>query len=226
MQNITLANQKLIKLLTNIIDFSRSDEVRALLNQIRYVDSDIDVSTHHPASDEYLYDILKQPEKNFGFPRKEYALNACPYARDTVTRPEYGVLKRYDTINTRLTNFLGARSNAVALLYPPNGFLSWHHNGNAPGYNVLFSYSEDGNGSFDYWDQNKKEIVIMKDSPGWSVKVGRFPGYVEGPKKLFWHRAKTICPRITVAYVIDQKDLWIDMIKEISENNFDNNIIR
>ena len=73
--------------------------------------------------------------------------------------------------------------------------------------------------------REKKIIIGMKDSPGWTVKVGRFPGYRDGYDRLFWHRATTKNPRITVAWIINEKDLWIDMIKEISDGSFDSRVL-
>ena len=32
--------------------------------------------------------------------------------------------------------------------YPKDGYIAWHNNWNVPGYNVLFTYTETGNG---YW---------------------------------------------------------------------------
>lgn len=178
----------------------------------------------HPASDEYLFAALKLSEQEFGYPRKTAGFSATVNMRDPFSSLEKD-LKEYDKLSKRISNFLGAPINAVAVLYPENGWMGWHHNGNAPGYNILFSYSVSGEGSFDYWDMKNNKIVEMKDSPGWNVKVGRFPGYRDGKDKLFWHRAKTQTPRITIAWILDQKELWIDMIKEISDNNFDQSIL-
>ena len=45
-------------------------------------------------------------------------------------------------------------------MYPPGGYISWHNNANASAYNLVFTWSESGNGYFKYIDgETKKEIV-------------------------------------------------------------------
>lgn len=223
MFSIRLTNQKLGQHLVNLTNFFLQEKILNIAQKIakEYNNQDNLIKNFHPASDEYLYEALKLSPQEFGFPRKVSGLSALRgYQNQTNISFE-----EYNKIGKKIATFLGAPKNAVAMLYPENGYMGWHHNGNAPGYNILLTYNTTGNGSFDYWTREKNEIIEMKDAVGWSVKVGRFPGYKDGVDKLFWHRARTQSPRITIAWIIDQKDLWIDMIKEISDNDFDQKIL-
>ena len=91
-------------------------------------------------------------------------------------------------------------TNALSAVYPANGYMSWHTNADAPGYNVLLTWSETGNGFFKYQDPITKEIVTMPDKPGWNCKVGYFGSYNE-TDKIFWHCCGTAELRITVAWI-------------------------
>lgn len=225
MFNIPLTNQKLQNLLSNITDFCLSDEMLPIAREQakRRNLTDKQFPSLHPASDAYLAEIMKHKPEDFGFPRSTYGMSIDMKMAVVPELVKYA--KEYEKLARRLASFLGAPINAVACIYPEDGYMGWHHNGNASGYNILFSYSTDGEGSFDYWDQHEKKIVEMKDTPGWSIKVGRFPGYRDGYDRLFWHRAKTKNPRITLGWIINEKDLWIDMIKEISNGDFDQRVL-
>tara|TARA_B110000908_G_scaffold138487_1_gene164655 strand:+ start:4198 stop:4824 length:627 start_codon:yes stop_codon:yes gene_type:complete len=117
----------------------------------------------------------------------------------------------------KLISFLGARNGAVKMYYPRGGFLGWHNNANAPGYNIIMSYTEAGGGYFRYQDPITKDIVQIHDPGGWTVKVGYFGAYDE-PDDIFWHCAGTDVPRITLAYVIPDKWMWEEMIMDISDD--------
>lgn len=225
MFSIRLTNQKLGQYLANLTDYFLQENILNLARKIAKQNNNQDnlIKNYHPASDEYLFEAFKLPAQEFGFPRRTCGLSAL---RSYPTSIDVSFsLEEYNKISKKIANFLGAPTNAVAMLYPEKGYMGWHHNGNASGYNILLTYNVTGNGSFDYWNREKSEIVSMRDDVGWTVKVGRFSGYKDGLDKLFWHRARTESPRITIAWILDQKDLWIDMIKEISNNDFDQNIL-
>lgn len=225
MFNIPLTGQKLQSLLTNITNFCLSDEMLSIAREqakLRNL-TDKNIPSLHPASDAYLYEIMKRKPEDFGYPTATYGMSIDMKMMHSAKFMEHS--KEYEKLAKRLATFLGIPVNAVACIYPEDGFMGWHHNGNASGYNVLFSYSTDGEGSFDYWDQTEKKIVEMKDTVGWSAKVGRFPGYADGYDRLFWHRARTKNPRITLGWIINEKSLWVDMIKEISGGDFDQRVL-
>jgi hypothetical protein len=108
-------------------------------------------------------------------------------------------------------------TNALATIYPANGFMSWHNNSDASGHNVLFTWSENGNGFFRYEDPITKEIVTLDDSPGWTCKVGYF-GKMGEQDKLFWHCCSTEEIRITVAWIfptLQAADKFKDQIQQL-----------
>ena len=99
--------------------------------------------------------------------------------------------------------------------YPINGFMSWHNNWNAPGYNILLSHTKNGGGFFKYRDPKTHEVIEMLDTPGWSCKVGYY-GRGREPDKVYYHTAGTHEPRLTLGFVIPNIDMWRCMIEDIS----------
>jgi hypothetical protein len=123
-----------------------------------------------------------------------------------------------EVLNKKLMTELSARKNTLVTCYPPGGWISWHNNANASGYNVLFSWSETGDGWFDYWDMEKKERVRVPDVKGWQCKMGYFGSY-DQPERVCWHAASTDCLRITCAYVFAEAEtIWQDVVDDIEEN--------
>lgn len=114
-----------------------------------------------------------------------------------------------------LLEFLGAKFNAVHVHYPSGGFMGWHSNWDCPGYNILMSHSPDGKGFFRYRDSVTKEIITMKDTIGWSCKVGYYGGKEESEDLHYWHCAGSDSPRQTLGFVIPHKEMWEMMIEEI-----------
>ena len=126
--------------------------------------------------------------------------------------------KKCRDMATTLCSYLGARNQAVNVYYPAGGFMGWHNNWNASGYNIILSHSKEGNGFFRYRDPITKEIVNMKDSPGWTCKVGYF-GKGREPDKVVYHCAGSHEPRLTLGFVIPHLEMWQDMIADISDIN-------
>jgi hypothetical protein len=122
-------------------------------------------------------------------------------------------------MNEDLISWLGVRHNALTAYYPPGGFISWHNNANAPAYNLIFTWSEDSRGHFDYVDPTTKEVVKMQDKVGWQCKAAYF-GHYEEPERLFYHSASTDCWRCTVSFTLNTSELSAevreDLIEEIS----------
>lgn len=109
---------------------------------------------------------------------------------------------------------LGAKASAVHMYYPPEGCISWHTNENAPGKNLILTYSEDGQGWFRYRDPKTGEIVTIHDDPGWNAKMGEF-GSAQGTK--VWHCARNHTTRLTLGYIIADNDMWDDVREELEE---------
>jgi len=94
---------------------------------------------------------------------------------------------------------LGVAANALFSWYPPDGFIGWHTNWNAKSYQVIFTWSENGDGYFQYYDKLKDEVVKVPDKKGWSAKTYYFAP-IEEEDFHCWHSAYTNCDRLTLCY--------------------------
>jgi hypothetical protein len=125
-------------------------------------------------------------------------------------------------VNNDLLAFFGSKFNAVSMYYPQGGFMGWHNNGNASGYNILLSWTNgEHKGYFQFIDPITKELVVLNDDEnmlnGWTIKVGYF-GPLEKEDELVWHSARTFDnERITLAYVIpdEYKYMWDMMVEDL-----------
>lgn len=173
-----------------------------------YIDQRGDSEREHSRSFEYLKEMLEKPMgkgegEHHGPP--EVVRNAhfgpgskCPQKfKDESSR-----------FNDELVKFLGAKYSAVHVFYPEDGYMGWHNNWDAPGYNILFNYNK-GDGYFEYWDG--EIITTLPDWQGWSAKVG----YYGGQDEPFWHCAGG-GPRITLGFVIPDKNMWEMMVEDIT----------
>lgn len=113
---------------------------------------------------------------------------------------------------------LGAQSNSLACYYPKNGYIGWHHNANAHGYNVLFTYNDCNGGYFEEYDIKENKYIRHEDGIGWTAKTGYFGSHRESEKKVWHCAANNKGRRITISYIIDQYDMWMDMIDELGSN--------
>ena len=121
-------------------------------------------------------------------------------------------------VTKQLNNFFGSQFNAVKMYYPKDGFMSWHNNHNVPGYNILMSYTKNGDGWFRYKDPITEEIITLYDKPGWTAKVGYY-GHNEEPDKLYWHCARAYEPRLTLGFVIPNEEMWEMMCEDLTPND-------
>jgi len=174
-------------------------------------------------SDEYMHKTIDEGRGHKGYPdrlqsyadimpdnslskgTKEYLNHIVPY-RDQSQK-----------LNNTLMAELSAKKNTLVSVYPPGGFISWHNNANAAGYNLILSWSENGDGWFDYWDADKKERVRIPDHAGWQAKMTYFGSYDE-PDDLCYHAASTDCLRISVAYVWGPHEtVWKEVIEDLED---------
>lgn len=168
--------------------------------------SDKKLDTQYAVSNEYL-DLMRARENNVGYPEEAYGIDMKDLSKFDTTRFHTQVAE----LDKCLKDFTGSRTNALKMFYPPGGYIGWHNNANAPGYNILFTYSETGEGDFRYIHPQTGELVIMEDRKGWSCKVGYYD-IVEG--KPLWHAAWTGCNRLNWGYIIHPM-LWADMANEL-----------
>lgn len=221
MKSIKLKNSKLKKLLSDTTKFFYTDDViQKTLSVKEVIDSS---SSYHATSDEYLHEAFTRPLKDYGFPRSSWGLGLT---QGVYVGKDEKIFSPAITSSMRIGKYLGVQRNALIMSYPDNGYIGWHHNGNAPGHNILFSYSQDGDGGFYYWDYELKKIVEIKDEIGWNVKVGYYPNEVKEPNRVYWHMAKTKKQRVSIAFVIDNIEMWKNMIGEITDGDYDPLIIK
>jgi hypothetical protein len=130
------------------------------------------------------------------------------------THPEE-YAKTWHNLNNTLTEELGVQHSALSTLYPPEGFIGWHNNANASAYNLIFTWSESGDGWFKYVDPKTQEVITIQDERGWNLKAGHFGAYGSGD--VVYHAAKTGCYRLTLSYVLGHdEDYWKDCIDFIT----------
>ena len=97
------------------------------------------------------------------------------------------------------------------------GFISWHNNANASAYNLIFTWSETGDGYFKYIDGYTGDEIVIPDKKGWQCKAGYFGAYNEEPEKLVYHTASTDCWRITVSYIFNREEMSLGLQEDVIE---------
>lgn len=223
MKEIYLKDQRLESILSSIID--KVYEQETLEEICKHYNKNLikckRIPELHGASDEYFRAALNWPLKQFAFP-------SCRNGVSTLIENPVDSKLFQNKVTPgvkKLRRHLGVQRNALIMMYPKEGFIGWHHNGNASGYNILFSYSLDGDGYFSWYDKEKDEIVKMQDKPGWNVKCGYYPDENKEPERVYWHTAYSNSPRLSIAYVIDNREMWKNMIEQITMGEYDENII-
>lgn len=157
----------------------------------------------------YLH--AKQQQRDNGFPEAARGVDFNVmdyYTKDFCKSPHIQSLRKYDR---EIRTMLGSSNTALMMYYPPNGFIDWHTNSNAYGYNAIFTFSKTGEGAFLYQNPTTKEIVVMKDKKGWNMKLGVFDRKNGSP---IWHAAYTLCDRLTWSYIIPD-NIWNSIIKDL-----------
>lgn len=159
---------------------------------------------------QHLKDILDQGTEHEGFPKylKSYSLQHNTFHQDPNTDLKVGGEKLQDLWDKldEIKMMMGFRVNALFCVYPPGGFISWHNNANASAYNLIFTWSEKGEGGFRYLNRHTGKVVTIRDEPGWQCKSGYFASYKENPRDLMYHSAYTNCWRITIAFTLDTSE--------------------
>lgn len=219
MKDLLIKNTRLENLLSSITELYFSEKYNNFLSKIKPLEDKL-IPDLYPCSNEYLQSAFKQKIEDYGFPRAALGLGKMEFERNN-----YDYYIEIDKKVRKVGNYLGTPNNALAMCYPDNGYIGWHHNGNAPGYNVLLTYSQDGDGHFSYWDYNTKSIVRLQDKPGWNLRVGYYANQRTERDKLFWHMAETKKQRITVAWVLNHKDMWTSMIDELTAGEYDPSVL-
>jgi hypothetical protein len=165
-----------------------------------------------PTSVEYLLEAMEDPVR-YGFPRQSLAM--CLEKKvDLPRKAPKDVLDKTSAFTDSLVHFLGARHSALAMYYPPGGYIGWHHNGNAPGYNLILTINEQADGEFELYNMVDESFQTYPDKDHWTGKVGYF-GDVFKKEELCWHTARSRGHRLTMSFVIYDKNIWDHMIEDI-----------
>jgi len=224
MREVCLKSQRIKKILSGITDAVYNPENLEKIVKSYIEKKDNLITEYSSVDDRYFKKAFKEyPIKEYSFPR------AAKFTGTMSTNKDHGDPFFFDLVNKkvlRLQNTLGAPQNALCVLYPDDGYIGWHHNGNAPGYNILFSYSQDGDGYFKYYDREKDEVIYMQDNPGWNVKCGYYPYEKTEPNRVYWHAAATKKARMSIAFVIPNRDIWINVIEYITDGDYDEDYLK
>lgn len=220
MRNIPIKNKEVIELLDEVKKYY---DDREEIQKYIVTNGNVDGGDWY-TGDEYRDQIIKLDGKHDGYPETQHAtsLKSSHMHRRTPHTKEGNVVvakyhERYSNLNTKLCSLFSTRNCALFTMYPPGGFISWHNNANASAYNLIFSWSETGDGYFKYVDGKTGEDVVMQDVQGWQCKAGYFGSYDEPWDKRVYHAAKTNCWRITVSFMFDRTDMSMSLHEDIIE---------
>jgi hypothetical protein len=166
--------------------------------------------------EEFRKHIINKGTSHDGFPDMLLGTNLeyGKFCYDGENRVD--IVQRMESHVTDLCTWSGAHRRALTAVYPPGGFISWHNNANAPGYNVLFTWSQEGDGQWEHVDPDTREHIVIPDKKGWQCKFGYYGTYQE-PESLLYHCARTNCLRATVAFVFNADDRGKSMAEMLLE---------
>ena len=205
MKEIELNNPEVKEILDNFLQWFKS------------IDTNLIKLKGVPDTDEYYtgeeyFEEVNKPD-HVGFPEDSYGqdltdIEATPIEwRDKIRK-----------LDEDLKAALGSPTCAVKMYYPSNGFMGWHNNWNCPGYNILFSHTDNGKGFFRYKNPTTNETFTIPDKPRWTAKVGYYGSFEEHDKEnVYWHCARAYEDRLTLGFVIPDENMWEMMIEDISE---------
>jgi hypothetical protein len=195
MSEVVIRNKELLGVLNSFSDEmlskpSYNDEKYWTYNEY----DDIHKGDYY-TSREYLDDCLSRYPELVGPPDRYFAQPISKMVReDKEMWGDFMQKVKYD-----FASELGAHTSALLSYYPPGGFVGWHTNYDANAYQVLFTWSETGDGFFEYYDKKTDEIVKIKDVAGWQCRHYYFGAGHEEDLHC-WHAAYAGCQRITLAY--------------------------
>lgn len=220
MRDIPVRNPELISILDRYVDVRKTEGFSEHVHLNCKPEKD---NRHYWVGHDYLKDLVTGKEKQDGFPDAVYGYelgihreghNVFERSAPAVFRKD--LVSELATCRDQLIDFIGTcRHQALCAVYPPGGFISWHNNANAPGWNLIFTHSEDdGKGYFEYLDPTTKEIVRMTDHKGWQCKAAYFGSWKE-KDKIFYHAASTDVWRMTLSFVFSMDEAGDDIREEI-----------
>jgi len=204
-----------------------NEELKEILDRYRLLVQSIDFDKVESCEDdvdaddwcsiEYLESIKRKGKLHGGFPA--ILQGTCPET-DNFNYKELdeknSLVSSFDSVSNEILAWSGARQRALLAVYQPGGFISWHTNANASGYNVLFTWSETGDGQWEHIDPKTQEHVIIRDKKGWQCKFGYYGTYDE-PDKVLYHSARTNCLRSTIGFIFNGDERGKSMAQLLTE---------
>lgn len=176
----------------------------------------------NPTSDEYLQTVCRPDLKEkYKFPNDQLLTATNNAQAWQPTEEGQRAQRRYKTLMKKLAARLNFFTTGITALYPPDGYIGWHHNGDVVGRTFLFTYSPDGKGCFKFWNKHYKDVVIVPDYVGWSVKLLNFVDQEQNEvDELSWHAADCENMRISIGICeLPQPDQFKAMVEEVLSLN-------
>ena len=194
MTEVVIRNKSLLKRLNSFTEEFFSIDGYYDLNHRMLSSPNALENPEYYCSPEYLQEQIETGEAHSGYP-EEYMSHTV--ARMVEKNPDKFTGWR-DRVRNDFAAEIGAMHSALLNYYPPGGFVGWHTNWNANAYQILFTWSETGDGYFRYRDHTGT-IITEKDKPGWQCRHYYF-GAKHEKEHHCWHAAYAGCDRITLAY--------------------------
>ena len=194
MTEIVIRNKEFLQTLDDTVE--RFLEHRGLMTELSTSLKGIPIGEGEKyCQPDHLWSMLENWEDHVGFPEEGYGFQV---SHGVQMRPDvFEPLK--DWTKNEMVGLMGARSNSLTSYYPSKGFVGWHTNWNAYGWQLIMSWSETGDGYFSYYDKKNDKIITEDDVKGWQARWYRF-GRIDEPEHHCWHTAYTESPRFTLAF--------------------------
>lgn len=201
---IEIKNKKFLSRLDGLIEEFYSIRGDSTLPSIKSVESNFESYLSRKRLDE----LMSAPHR--GDP---IDYHATPIGDIRLKDPKW--VNFYNEWRFEVPSEMGMATCALINHYPKEGLTGWHTNWNANAYQILFTWSETGDGYFCYLDKEKDEIVKIQDKPGWQCRWFYF-GREDEPEYHCWHGCYTNCERFTLAYKFSNqsKNSKVDLIAQ------------
>ena len=211
MNTAVIRNEDILELLNEY-----SDHVKGLdLDRVSIPSWDEDPDWY--TSQDYCKQIMYRGREHPGYPEASlgFEVKAQAFRYDNL-EDQIAIAQKSEQLVDDVCMFLGAHRKALSMVYPPGGFIGWHNNANAAGYNIIFTWSSEGDGQWEHIDPVTKEHVVIPDVKGWQCKYGYYGTYDE-PDKVLYHAARTNCLRSTIAFVFNGDETGKRMAEHVTD---------
>jgi hypothetical protein len=207
MKDIPIRNKEFKKTLDKFLWFTQQKVYQAVGQSGASIDK---TQAHYYTSEEYRDKIISLGATHDGFPdsMRGYSFQHTRMKLDPKgdLDVQQEIVKKHAELIFGFEEEYALKNNALFVLYPPGGYISWHNNANASAYNIILTWSENGNGHFSYVDPNTGKTVRMQDKPGWQCKLGFFGSYEDPKSEMCYHAAYTDCWRMTISFIFDRSE--------------------